>query len=141
MKKLLPIIIIIGVILIYLQSKQQNPVSTSPSPTSRSDNVTVTVEFVEEKSTPIKSGSTNKLLVFKIVLDTHSVDLNAFDLENNINIIKNGQNIKPQQVNTSGSIHHKTAEVVFNSTPTPFTIVVTNLDNEQERKFEFTFLN
>lgn len=141
MKRLLSIIVIIGVILIYLQYKQQSPISTSLSPTPKEDNVTVTVVLMEEKPTPIKSGSKNEQLVFKIVLDTHSVDLNAFDLGNNIFLEDNGRKIKPQQVNTSGSIHHKTAEVVFNSTPPPFTIIVTSLDNVTERKFEFNQLN
>lgn len=124
MKRAVIIALIAGLVVIYFKTNTTN----------KQSNVTANVELLNEESN-------EQELVFNVIIDTHSVDLNAFDLQNNIILEKNGKKIKPKKINVSGSIHHKTAEIAFNSTPTPFTVFITNLDNVPKREFTFTKLN
>lgn len=93
-------------------------------------NVTVLVEYLAEKSN--KSN-----MVFRIALDTHSVDLDSFDFRKDINLEKDGQSFPPQLVSQEGSGHHRSAEITFPITSTPFNIVVKNLSNIPRREFSF----
>lgn len=93
--------------------------------------VTVTIQYLPEKS----ASNSN---IFLVVLDTHSVDLNSFDFQKDISVESDGKIFKPLQALTSGSVHHRKAEVSFAKLTPPFTLVVHNLSSVSRREFLFT---
>lgn len=95
--------------------------------------VTVIVEYLPEKST--------NNMVFQIVLDTHSVNLDAFDFQKEIALEKNGKSFSPNVISKEGSVHHRKAVISFGQTSVPFTIVVMNLSGVPRREFKFNNFN
>lgn len=96
-------------------------------------NVTVIVEYY-----PQKSDENN--LVFNISLDTHNVDLTAFDFSKDIVLENEGLMNTPIKFAPSGSIHHRQAEVIFKRVISPFSIILNNLSGIPKREFQFTNL-
>ena len=82
-------------------------------------NVTVVVEYLKDKSD-------DKNMTFAVSLDTHSVDLNSFDFQKDIVLEKNprASGSNPTKVTTNGSDHHRSGEIVFPNTPSPFTLIL-----------------
>ena len=111
---------------------QSPPISENDTEvkTNEAGNVTVTVRFLQDKST---TGFTT----FQIVLDTHSVDLDPFDFQKNIYIEKN--NLRESPINTipSGNQHHRQAEVEFKKVSPPYSLVVADLSGIDKRLFTF----
>lgn len=93
------------------------------------NNVTVIIEYLPDQ--PQSS------LIFRIALDTHSVNLDAFDFGNDITLEKDGKSFSPTLLKQEGGGHHRSAEVNFPTTDTPFTIIVKNLSNIPKREFYF----
>lgn len=83
--------------------------SAAASPTTRTNSgggVTVKVTPVDLKA----SGS----LRFEVVLDTHSVDLDAYDLKKLTIVRDRAANVyHPTSVESKGSGHHRSATVIF----------------------------
>lgn len=96
----------------------------------KENNVTVSLEYLPEKSDSSKT-------VFAITLDTHSENLDAFDFQKDIFLGKDGRGILPVVVSQSGSGHHRKAEVTFKRTVPPLTIVLSNLAGISRREFQF----
>jgi len=94
-------------------------------------NVDVIVEYLPEKSDA-------NTLVFNIILDTHNVNLDSFNFEKDVFLGKEGRGSLPIKISQSGSVHHRKAELAFNKTSTPFTIVLSNLSGISKREFKFT---
>lgn len=92
--------------------------------------VTVIVEPLPEKT---KSDS----MVFQIALDTHSVNLNEFDFQKDVRLLKDGKIYPPTSAVAGGADHHRNAEVSFKKEAPPFVIVIFDLAGVKERKFEF----
>ncbi len=93
------------------------------------NNVTVIIEYLPDKS--------SSQLSFRMALDTHSVELDAFDFAKDVALEKDGKSISPTLLKQEGSGHHRSAELNFPTTNTPFTIVVKNLSNIPRREFSF----
>lgn len=93
------------------------------------NNVTVIIEYL-----PTQSSS----LIFRIALDTHSVNLDSFDFAKDITLEKNGKSFSPTLlIKQEGGGHHRSVEVNFPTADTPFTIIVKNLSNIPRREFSF----
>lgn len=141
----LGILVLLAIISFYKLSSPKtsnNPTSSIPSKETtekifklerEEGNVTVIVEYLPEKSDENSS-------IFLITLDTHSVDLDAFDFQKDVFLGKEGRGSLPIKVSQSGSGHHRKAEVAFKKTATPFSIVLSNLGGISKREFQFTDL-
>lgn len=78
---------------------------------------------------------------FQVVLDTHSVDLDAFDLKN-LSLLRDeaGKTYQPRQVENKGGGHHREATLVF---PKPATaakrleLVIKDIAGVKERSFRW----
>lgn len=94
--------------------------------------VAVEVEFLKDKS-----STTN--LVFKIILDTHSVDLLNYDFQKDVVLTdRNGKGYLPSKTELSGAGHHREAEIEFAEVASGrATVVVGNLFGQPDQKFEF----
>lgn len=106
------------------------------APTTRTDSgggVTVKVTPVGLKA----SGA----LRFEVVLDTHSVDLDAYDLKRLVVLRDRAGNVyHPTSVESKGSGHHRSATVIF---PTPSNntkhveLVIQGVAGIKERVFQW----
>lgn len=144
MKKEWFILTVIAVIIAVIAISDWNKSSSAPNQTNNSNltnnslskqekeeaNVTVLVEYLAAKSD-------DKTMTFKVSLDTHSVELDSFDFEKDIFLEAGGKISNPVKIITSGSGHHRSAEVTFEKTSPPFTIVLKNLVNINRREFLF----
>jgi hypothetical protein len=78
---------------------------------------------------------------FEVVLDTHSVDLDAYDFKN-ITIIRNdaGETHSPARVEVKGGGHHRTATLIFpNLSPEAkrVELVIKDVAGVKERTFHW----
>lgn len=92
--------------------------------------VTVVVEYLQDKSDKERS-------VFLILLDTHSVNFDAFSFQKNVTLEKEDLTQLPLQVVESGGGHHRKAEVIFHNVSPPFVITLNNLAGVSKREFQF----
>lgn len=92
--------------------------------------VTVVVEYLKDKSTANN-------MIFQITLDTHSVNLDAFDFQKEITLEKGGESFSPKVISQEGSVHHRKAEIYFEKASVPFEVVVMNLSDIPRREFVF----
>ena len=97
-----------GLVLTALLGAGQSFGATVPGATRTDSGGGVTV-----KVTPLDSKTRGDLR-FQVVLDTHSVDLDAYDLKN-LTVLRDGAaNIyHPTGVESKGSGHHRQATVTF----------------------------
>lgn len=78
---------------------------------------------------------------FQVVLDTHSVDLDAFDLKN-LSVLRDeaGKSYQPTQVENKGGGHHREATLAF---PKPATaakrleLIIKDIAGVKERSFRW----
>ena len=137
-KFFLPILILIPLIVLALILKtglsQNSPAtnfSIAPTQTSSSgSSVTVSVEYMS-------SLSSADLIVFQVSLNTHSIDLDGIDFQKSVSLEKSGQNFSPLSVETSGSGHHRSAEVKFSRIPPPFKIIFLETPEVAQQEFMF----
>ena len=78
---------------------------------------------------------------FQVVLDTHSVDLDAFDLKN-LSLLRDeaGENYQPTQVENKGGGHHREATLAFPKPATAATrleLVIKDIAGVKERSFRW----
>lgn len=85
-----------------------------------------------------KSGE-NKF-VFEISLNTHAVDLDDIDFQKAVVMEKDGQTFLPRAVETSGSGHHRSAELSFPGVGVPLKIVFLGTVEIEKKEFEFNKL-
>lgn len=93
------------------------------------NNVTVIIEYLPNQS--------QSSLIFRVALDTHSVDLDSFDFAKDIALDKEGKSASSTLLKQEGSGHHRSAEITFPQTSFPFTIIFKNLSNIPRREFYF----
>lgn len=127
---LLIVIAILVVIIGIFQWNQTKPVNQN---SNEEGDVTVLVEYLPEKSN-------DNNMVFQFVLDTHSVNLDAFDFQKDVKLEKDNKESYPITVNQSGSGHHRKAEITFAPVAVPFTIIVASVSSIPRREFRFTNL-
>lgn len=137
------IVVSVLVVIVGVSEWRKNPPATATNVTSSNNSnnrlekeeaeVTVIVEYLPDKSTDD--------MVFQIVLDTHSVDLDAFDFQKDVALEKDNKSSSPVIIDQSGSGHHRQAEVSFERISPPFTIVVMNVSNIPRREFAFNNFN
>lgn len=132
------ILIIIAIVVIAIGIFQWNKTSildrrSSPDGeviSKEEAEVIVQVEYLKNKSL-------NTSMVFQIALDTHSVNLDEFDFQKDIRILKDGKSFPPLSAIAGGADHHRNAEVTFKKEATPYAIVIYDLAGIKERKFVF----
>jgi len=106
------------------------------SPTTRTDSgggVTIKVTYLDSKTTDD--------LRFQVVLDTHSVNLDAYDLKN-VAVLRDdlGNNYLPTAVENKGSGHHREATVVFpkvSSAAKRIEVVIKDVGGVKTRTFQW----
>lgn len=76
-------------------------------------------------------------IVFEIVLNTHSIDLDDIDFQKTVIMGKNGQTFSPLAVETSGSNHHRSAVLSFSRVGVPLKIVFLGTPEVGRQEFEF----
>ncbi len=108
----------------FLSVFQAEAQSTEASLRKRNRGGAVTVEVVYMN--PIEKDQKGKL-VFKIEMNTHSVDLNAYEIEKN-SFLKNDKGEETKAIaweQPSGDGHHRSGLLVFSDTDDSETSVVT----------------
>lgn len=93
-------------------------------------NVTVAIKYLSDLS----SGSQ---LVFSLTLDTHSVNLDGFDFEKDVALVKDGKSYPAKASGLTGADHHRQGKISFPKIETPFTVRVLNLSGVPVREFSF----
>lgn len=128
---ILPIVILFGFGL--LLSRPSNDAVQEPASIARgeskSDNgegeVTVTAEFTESAG----------MLVFNIAVNTHSVDLSAFNPNTQINLERNdGTAIPAERIESSGSGHHQEFTLYFPKVEGTIRLIVRDLAGVPRRE-------
>lgn len=127
---LLVIALLITIIVIIDWSKFSPKSNQTNESNSTNSDVTVAVEYLKDKSD-------DKNMVFTVTIDTHSVNLDAFNFEKDIVLEKDGKSTAPSKATTNGGGHHRSGEIVFPNTSPPFTMVLKNLANINRREFLF----
>lgn len=81
----------------------------APSPTQRSQGGSVTIDVTWENP-----KATSASLNFSVVMDTHSVDLDGYDLRQ-LAVLKNdrGQQVSPQLWDAPSGGHHRSGSLTF----------------------------
>ena len=92
--------------------------------------VSVEVNYMAGKSDENK-------IVFEIILNTHSVDLDGIDFQKTVVMQKDGQTFFPLAVEISGSGHHRSAELSFPGVGVPLKIVFLGTREVDRKEFEF----
>jgi hypothetical protein len=106
----------------------------APSHTTRTDSgggVTIKVTYLDSK------GGND--LRFQVVLDTHSVNLDGYDLKA-ITVLRDetGKSYLPMEVENKGSGHHREATVIFpkvSSAAKRLELVIKDVAGNKERTF------
>ncbi|MBI5682385.1 MAG: hypothetical protein HZC45_04340 [Deltaproteobacteria bacterium] len=95
--------------------------------------------MIAEFKNPVDVGGSNEL-VFDVKLDTHSVNLDAFNFNEGIVLKDDKGNIyKPIAAKPSGSGHHREAEVKFKNPGTTgfIELVVKDMGGVKETVFKW----
>ena len=126
-------ILILGIISIA-KTKPESLLSSPEAVTGElqqpTKDVSVEINYLAGKSDESK-------LAFEISLNTHSVDLNGIDFQKSVVMQKDGRTIFPLKVETSGSDHHRSAELLFPVTGVPLKIVFLGTAEVARQEFEF----
>lgn len=140
------ILVVIAITIAVIVLLDWNKSSSQPNQTNNSNLTNNSLSKQEKEEANVTAGveylaakSDGKNIVFNIVLNTHSVELDSFDFQKDIVLEKNPEasGSNPVKVTTNGSGHHRSAEVTFEKTSPPFTIVLKNLANINRREFLF----
>ncbi len=84
--------------------------------------------------TPVVSGTEE--LGFDIAINTHSVDMSAFDPKKQIVLMgADGKEILPSNVAVEGSGHHQTLKVAFPKVEKPWKLIVRDVGGVPAREF------
>lgn len=107
--------------------------ASQPSRTNSGGGVTV-------KITPLES-KTNDTLHFRVVLDTHSVNLDTYDLKT-IAVLRDdsSKNYSPVGVENKGGGHHREAVLTFPKPPSEakrIELLIKDLAGVKERTFQW----
>ena len=133
------VLAVIAGILIWqiISIAKTEPKSLIPSPETAlggpqqpAGDTSVEINYLAGKSDESK-------LAFEISLNTHSVDLNGIDFQKSVVMQKDGRTIFPLKVETSGSDHHRSAELLFPVTGVPLKIVFLGTAEVARQEFEF----
>lgn len=92
--------------------------------------VSVEVNYMAGKSDENK-------IVFEIILNTHSVDLDGIDFSKAVVMQKDGRAFISLAVEISGSGHHRSAELSFPGVGVPLKIVFLGSKEIERREFGF----
>ncbi len=118
-------------------SASDNAASSAANLTQTNDEAAVMVRV-----TPLNLGDPSAAtLDFEIALDTHSVDLDAYDLKV-LSLLRDeaGKSYQPAQVENKGSGHHREITIIF-SKPAPGTkkleLLIKDIAGVKERSFRW----
>jgi hypothetical protein len=70
----------------------------------------------------------------RVVLDTHSENLDGVDFTTDFWLEKDGRQLKPLAATSEGENHHRQGVLIFDSVSRPFTVVGVNIADIPERK-------
>jgi hypothetical protein len=128
-------VILFGIGLLMSRPSGQVPIGSASiiRGESKSDNgegeVTVTAEFIESAG----------LLVFDVLVDTHSVDLSAFNVSSQVSLERDdGIVISAERVESSGSGHHQEFTLYFPKVEGAIRLVVRDLAGVPRREIVWT---
>lgn len=103
------------------------PVSLNISPSQSTEgSVTVSADITEN------SGGWNVNLAF----DTHNINLDDYNYPQGIYLEKESLRYNPLEINVSGQLHHKKAEIVFEKISPPFSLSIDDLSGISKRVFQ-----
>ena len=86
----------------------------------------------------VSRESTDGAITFKIVLETHSVDLEKYKFDEIVFLRAVGKEYKGKVVSREGSGHHRSAAIEFdNSKAKEMEIVIKDVAGVKERVFKF----
>lgn len=86
--------------------------------------------------TPVIAGETE--LGFDVAINTHTVDMSAFDPKKQIVLIgADGKDVLPSNVAVDGSGHHQQLRVTFSKVDKPWKLVVREVGGIPARDFNW----
>lgn len=105
------------------------PISSGLTREDTGGEVTVSV-------TPVASGDAE--LGFDVAINTHSVDMSAFDPKKQIVLVgADGKDVLSSKVATEGSGHHQQLQVTFSKVAKPWKLMVRNVGGIPAREFSW----
>lgn len=144
-KLLLPILILIplAVLALVFLPPSSPPIPDPLAPPAASSAVTVSAEYL-----PARSSA--DFIIFRVSLNTHSIDLDDINFQKSVVLEKSGQKFSPVEVTANGSGlpaeasakagHHLSAEVKFSRAVPPFKIVFLETPEVNRQEFEFNVI-